>query len=272
MKNYFKKKKISFKMLVGIFGFIIFFLLLLGIGAIYCFKDSYSVESHIDDVKESKKKDTELYHTIGWISVEGTDLNMPVYQLHENKAPVNKEKYSWNVFNDGKFHNKMNIMGHNIFNLSSEPVIKDSLFYRFEELMSFVYYDVSKKNQYIQLTIDGKEYVYKIFSVAFLPITEINKFPNGEYTKKEINEQIQLLKKRSIYDYNVGIDSNDKLISLITCTRFFAGESGIEFVVSGRLVRPREFMTHYSVYKNDNYKNIEKILGGGLDEEDVESA
>ena len=80
------------------------------------------------------------------------------------------------------------------------------------------------------------------------------------------------MKDKSIYDYNVSIDSNDKLISLITCTRFFDGESGVEFAVSGRLVRPGEFMMHYSVYKNNNYKKIEKILGGDLDEEDVESA
>ena len=271
MRYFLKKLSMCFRIFICILSIVIFCILLVGINFIYCFRDSYSVESHIDDVKSSKKKDTDLYHTIGWISVEGTNLNMPVYQLHKNIAPVNKEKYSWNAFSDGKFHNKINIMGHNIFNLSSKPIVKDNTFYRFEELMSFIYYDVSKRNQYIQLTIDGEEYVYKIFSVGFLPIYEINEFPSGEYTEDEINEQIYFLKKKSIYDYNVDINSEDKLISLITCTRFF-GRKDNDFVVSGRLVRQGESMNHYSVYKNDRYKKIEKILGGDDNEEDVESA
>ena len=272
MRYYLKKLSISFKTMIFVLLVMFCFLLLLGVNTIYYFNSSYLIKSHDKDIRKAKEKDNSKYHTIGWISVEGTDLNMPVYYLDNNVAPVNREKYSWDVHSDGKFHNKMNIMGHNIFNLSSKPMIKSSLFYRFEELMSFIYYDFSKKNQYIQLSMNNKEYVYKIFSVSFLSKFEISTFPTGEYSIDEINKQISLLKDNSIYDYNIDVNSDDKLISLITCTRFFDGNNTDEFIVSGRLVRAGERLNHYYVGKNKKYEKIEKILGGNENEEDMEVA
>ena len=177
--------------------------------------------------------------------------------------PVEKEKYVWNVSSDGVFRNKMDIMGHNIYNLSSTPKISSPNFKRFEELMAFVYYDFAKDNKYIQLTIDGKDYVYKIFSVDFLDAVDVDMFPTGEYETDDLKYQIDLFKKTSLYDYNVDVNEDDYLISLITCTRFFGTDKYIDFLVNGRLVRDGESIKNYSVKINhDNYDKVEKILRG----------
>ena len=76
--------------------------------------------------------------------------------------------------------------------------------------------------------------------------------------------------KYNIYDYDVEVDQNDSIISLITCTRFFGVDQNLEFYVSGRLLRGGETTSDYKVEKAKNYKDVEKVLeGDGEDEEDV---
>ena len=63
---------------------------------------------------------------------------------------------------------------------------------------------------------------------------------NKEYmTKKQVLNYAKEAKKNSYYDFDVDIDSNDKLITLTTCTRFF-GMNYVSIVVDGRLVREGE--------------------------------
>ena len=61
----------------------------------------------------------------------------------------------------------MNIFGHNIFNLGPSPKKSSNNFKRFEELMNFIYHDFAQENKYIQFTINGKDYVYKIFGFEY---------------------------------------------------------------------------------------------------------
>ena len=82
------------------------------------------------------------------------------------KYPVDKDKYVWLINASNQYKDFIIINGHNIMNLSSNPKIKEKGFTRLEALMAFVYYDFAKENQYIQYTVDQKDYLYKIFSVA----------------------------------------------------------------------------------------------------------
>ena len=106
----------------------------------------------------------------------------------------------------------------------------------------------------------------KFFSVGFIYHADAIVFPKGDYDKDELNYQINLFKKISIYDYDIDVNSNDDLISVVTCTRFF-GNSDKEFIVSGRLIRENESIKNYSLKKNSNYKEVENILKGDGDDE-----
>ena len=248
--------------LIGIFG--IFFM---------HGKNYYKIESRVNDIKVAKNSDNSDYDTIAWLRVQGTNIDFPIIlgKKDDFEYPVQLESFAWSMGEDDKFHNKINIMGHNIFNLSSQPKKKSETFHRFEELMAFVYEDFAKDNKYIQLTIDGEDYLYKIYAVDFLYAADVILMPKGENTKEDLDEQIKLYKDKSLFDYDVKVDSSDKLISLVTCTRFFGTESYIDFVVNGRLVRPGEKIKNYRVVKNDkNYEKIEKILKG--DDENEKTA
>ena len=134
------------------------------------------------------------------------------------------------------------------------------IFQRFEDLMSFAYYDFAKDNKYIQFTLGDKEYLYKIFSVGFIPSYEVDLFPEKSVDGVKMKKHIQYLKDYSIYDYSINVNENDSVISLITCSRLI--DAYQDFVVSGRLVREKEMISDYKVVKNDNYKKVENILKG----------
>lgn len=275
-KNTKKGKKQKQIMLLVSFTIVILALFIVAIFEIFVNNKSYySVKSRISDVTMAKdSNNNENYQVIGWVKVQGTKLDMPILTGIDDDAdfPVKMEKYVWDSTGDGKFHNKLNIMGHNIYNLSSQPKKSSNKFNRFEELMSFVYYDFAKENKYIQITIDNKDYLYKIFSVDFINAVDVDMFPKGEYSKDDMKYQIDLFKQNTLYNYDVDVNENDSLVSLITCTRLFGTDKYIDFLVNGRLVRDGEKIDDYSVKKNkSNYKKVETILKGD-DENESDSS
>lgn len=259
-----KNKDIKSKLylIIGIIA-----ILLVGLIVLLCFKfinqrDYYRIDSRVSKFKEEKKINDE-YSTVGWLKVQGTDIDMPVvYTENFSKPfPMELEEFAWTTMGDDKIHNMMRVTGHNLYNLSSKPKIKSKNFHRLEELMAFVYYDFAKENKYIQYTVDGKDYVYKIFSVSF--VSENRGFyPFKDYDKKIMKETIDFYKKESMYDYKIDVKETDNLISLSTCTRFFGQSGKTNFHVVGRMVREDEKIDNYRVIKNKNYNEVEKKLKG----------
>ena len=56
--------------------------------------------------------------------------------------------------------------------------------------MSFVYLDFVKENKYVQYTFNGRDYVYKIFSVSFEKRSDIPKFTREDFSKKEMKDYL----------------------------------------------------------------------------------
>ena len=175
--------------------------------------------------------------------------------------------YLWNEINSEKLYNKVNIMGHNILNLSSHPDVDLKQFSRFDDLMSFVYYDFIKDNKYIQYTVDGKDYIYQIFSVNFDYQENLDLYTYGNYSKKNMKKYIDKVRKNSIYDFNVKVSDSDNIISLITCTRMYGADDQKEFIVNAKMVKNDKKLYNYKVSKNNNYKKIEKMLKGDVEDE-----
>ncbi len=235
--------------------------------------DYYSQQDRTKEISESKKTDAADYNTIGWIQVQGTNIDMPVLKAVGDgfTPPVEKEGYGWVENSDSSYHNVINVLGHNVFNLGPNPKLTSNTFKRFEELMGFVYHDFAKENEYIQLTIDGKDYVYKIFAVSFINASDAVVFPNGEYSDKQKARYLELVKENSIYDYDVDVSASDDFVSVSTCTRMLGSDVYVNFFVTGRLVRENEKYDNYIVEKNDNYKKIDKVLKGDDDNEESDA-
>ena len=232
--------------------------------------DYYKLDSRIDKINNSVEFQNSSYETMGWLRVQGTNLDLPIVRSDmEEGFPVELESFGWSENSDNKFHNNIRINGHNIFNLSKHPKLKSDLFQRFEELMNFMYYDFAKNNKYIQLTIDGKDYIYKIFSTGLVSPTEKTLFPHSDdIDKDDFKEYKERLDKLNFYNYDVDVNENDKLITLSTCTRFYGADNKYEFYVTARLLREDEKIDNYKVTKGSNYKKVEEVLKGDDDNEE----
>lgn len=239
------------------------------IGAIffYLMSDYYQVENRVEHLKKYAKNDTDEYSTVGWLRVQGTNIDYPVIYAPDYDFNSKTDDFVWNEVDTNKLLNKVTVSGHNILNLSSNPVMTDSSHKRFEQLMSFVYYDFVKDNKYIQYTFNGKEYLYKIFSVSFVEEDKLDLFVREDYSKKKMDEYIKQSLKDSFFKFDIDVNNSDKIISLITCTRMYGYGSDKQFRVDARLVRKDELKTNYNVSEKSNYKEILDIMKGGEENE-----
>lgn len=210
----------------------------------------YASESRIEKTSSTKIANAT---TVGWLMVQGTNIDYPVIKETE-EAYLTGEDYLWQPNNYVEKQNREVIYGHNILNVSSNPLITDPTHSRFEQLMSFVDYDFAKDNLYVQYTKDGKDVLYKIYAVSF----DYRENENGDSyeDKNELTTYINNVRKLSIYDYDVDVNSSDDLISLITCTRYFGLYGKTQFRVDARRVRESEKNVKYSVETNQNYDII----------------
>lgn len=212
--------------------------------------------------KLEKFRSVEKQKAMAWIRVSGTNIDLPVmyYDIVEDISDPTYD-IAWSYTNDKTLPDKSTVFSHNVLNVSSNPLISDKNHRRFEQLMAYIYYDFAKDNQYIQYTINNKNYLFKIYGVSFVQTDDIESYSSNR-TEKELKKYIQNVKKNSYFQYDTDVDSQDRLLSLVTCTRFFGSDTNYSFVVDARLLRKKERVGKSKVVEKDNYKKIKKIMEG----------
>ena len=216
----------------------------------------YKIEDRTTQLKEFRYFNSKA---TGWLKIQGTDIDMPIMLLYDVED-VSDPKYDIGWTDDKGKQPLVIIKSHNMRNVSSHPLINDKNHARFEQLMGFVYYDFAKNNQYIQYTVDGKNYLYRIYSVFFTNSDYVNKIGDN-YTKDDRNEYINKSKKNSLYLYeNSKTLSDDDLLVLVTCTRFYGLSDNDQFVVNARRVHKDERIKKYGVREKKNYQKVKKVL------------
>ena len=183
------------------------------------------------------------YKKLGWLQVQGTNIDLPIL---DSKSAANYDEinysYAWSSAYYNANANRQVILGHNIMNVSSDPMMPNKDLVNFEELMAFVYYDFAKDNLYLQYTKDGKDEIYLIYSIGFYS------YSDGDVVESiEEDEYIKKVKKNSIYKYDVDVNNNDSIITLKTCTRMFGYGENEEFQIDARKLRKNEKITKYDV-------------------------
>ena len=90
----------------------------------------------------------------------------------------------------------------------------------------------NKENQIIKLSTENKNTLWQIFSIYTVPSESYyltHTFANDESYQKFINTMLS----RSIYDFKVNVDVDDKLLTLSTCLDF----DGNRIVVQAKLIK-----------------------------------
>ena len=155
--------------------------------------------------------------TVGWIIVNNTDINYSVVKSTDNDFYLNhsfdksNNSAGW-VFAD--YRNKFDgtdkniiIYGHNRRN--------GSMFSSLKNILKEDWY-LNESNYIVTLYTPQKTFKYKVFSVYKIVATD-------SYTKTSFNSDFEYenflneIKKNSIYNFNVNLTQNDKILTLSTC-------------------------------------------------------
>ena len=210
----------------------------------------YTIESRISNIDNTKIADSPA---IGWLRVQGTNIDTPIVKRTDKVEESVGYNYLWLSEYYFENENRKVIYGHNIRNVSSYPEVGNKDHIKFEQLVSFAYDDFAKENLYIQFSDGKEEKLYKIYAVTFNNQSEEY---GKSYKKEELKDYIKQVKYNSIYNYDVDVNEDDELISLITCTRYFGRYEKTQFKVDARRVRKNEKINKYSVETNSNYDII----------------
>ena len=249
-------------LLVAIGGLLVFGLVKL----VANFKPFYETKERTENITKYNKTH-EQTKAVAWIRVQGTNIDYPVI-YSDGTVNIQEiiEDFTW-VLNDiEEVKNKIFVLGHNIRNVSRNPIITDKNHTRFEQLPSFMYLDFIEDNKYVQFTINGKDYLYKIFSVSIVKDSELS-YQTTSLEKEDLKEYIDKSLKESYYDFDIDIDENDNIITLATCTRFYGYSPRYTYKIDARMVRDNEKIKNYKVEENNNYKEIQKTMKGGVEDE-----
>ena len=248
----FKRKKILYILLILL---VILIIVLLLISSHSPGKKLKIMDVSFDDrTEELSKVSFDEAIPVGWVQVQGTNIDLPVLIVGINADIPVTENYSWQSINYNQGENREVIIIHNLLNLSSNPSTNMKELNFFEGLMAFVYHDFAEENLYIEYLKDGKREVYAIYAAGFYD----NEYDLGQSysSPKNINNYIEMVRNNSIYDYDIEVDSSDKLITLKTCTRFFGNSEKQQFQIDARKLSDDEKTYYYSVEKNSLYYEL----------------
>lgn len=195
-------------------------------------------------VQELSEFNSGKYYKIGWLQVQGTNIDVPILDSTSNEDNLDYS-FGWRSPNYITGENREVLLGHNILNVSSSPISSNENLQDFESLMSFSYYDFAKNNLYIQYTKDGKEELYLIYAIGFYDYNYDNSESFSDSEK--VKEYIKKVRNNSLYDYDIKVDENDELLTLKTCTRYFGTNEKQQFIVDARKLRKGEQTVKYSV-------------------------
>lgn len=153
--------------------------------------------------------------TVGWLTVNGTNIDYPIVKHSDNNYYLNKDfenntnRYGW-VFMDYR---------NSAPNLSKNTIIygHDSGGVMFANLYKVLYrsWYTNKNNQIITFNTENESSKWQIFSIYKIDTT--NDYLKVSFTKNEFNNFINMITNRSIYNFNVQVNENDQILTLSTC-------------------------------------------------------
>ena len=155
--------------------------------------------------------------TIGWLTINNTKINYPIVQADDNEFYLKRD-----------YNKDRNILGwlymdyrNNIYNMSNNTIIYGHnikgglMFGTLRYALNESWYK-NEQNQIITFNTLEKNMKWKIFSIYRIPVTNDYLYANF-YDNKEFLEFANKLKARSIYDFNIELKEEDKILTLSTC-------------------------------------------------------
>ena len=118
----------------------------------------------------------------------------------------------------------------------------------FSLVMSYHYTDFAQQNPFIYFSTTEQDYVFQVFAAFYTDLSFGYNFAN--MTQEQTQQVIAEAKAKSRQNYNVSVTSEDKIITLSTCTRMYGNTNNQRFVVMAKLVPAGTPSTTISTHTN----------------------
>lgn len=155
--------------------------------------------------------------TVAWINVKGTNINYPVVQTDDNSYYLTHSfdgsfnKAGW-VFMD--YRNDVDNLSNNTV-LYAHGRLDKTMFGSLRDVLSETWFN-NKDNYVVRLSSVNYNTLWQVFSVY--TIEEENYYiTTGFNSDKEYNDFLSTLSNRSIHDFNVDVNNQDKILTLSSC-------------------------------------------------------
>lgn len=171
--------------------------------------------------------------TVGWLTVNNTRIDYPVVQAKDNDYYLrrdyyqNKNRHGW-IFmdyrnNPDELNENTIIYGHNLANQTMFGTLRYAL---------NSYWYKKSANQIITFNTPNENMKFQIFSIYTIPTT--NDYLDITFpTTDAYQSYIDLVKGRSIYDFNIEVTTADKILTLSTC----ANGNDKRLVIHAKLIK-----------------------------------
>ena len=178
--------------------------------------DKYSNISFLSvDFTELLQKNSD---TVAWIKVNNTNVNYSVVQTNDNeyylKHDFNKNS-NFGGWVYGDYRDDFTYFGNNTI-LYAHNLINRTMFGSLIWCQKEAWY-TNEENQYIKISTPTSNTIWKIFSIYQIK-PEVYYLKTYFETTEEHQEFLDTLKSRSIYNFNEELTTNDKILTLSTCS------------------------------------------------------
>lgn len=166
------------------------------------------------DFNELKKQNPD---TAGWLQVGGTNINYPFVQTSDNKFYLNhnfnkiKNIAGWAFmdYRNNKYEYDRNtiIYGHALKSGAIFGTLKNILKENWQN---------NTNNHIVKLSTETENTLWQVFSVYTVPTTS-DYLQTTFLSDEEFLTFANMLKDRSVYNFNTNINPTDKILSLSSC-------------------------------------------------------
>ncbi|MDL2233947.1 class B sortase [Ruminococcaceae bacterium OttesenSCG-928-L11] len=233
-----------------------------------------------DQIMDMKAENAD---TVGWLVVPNTDINdVVVCDFTDNEYYLRKNFYGDYDFNGvfyadrrSKFEdggsrdgigNNTTIYGHAM----TDNMENDAYEIKFGPLHNFRDETFAKNTPYIYFSTAGEDMVWEVFAVFFANRNKVA-YNRNDLSQEEIYNMVKNdALPRSIYNYDVDVKADDKILTLSTCAYVLPNgtptnypKTHYRYVVMARLVEPGATLKEQASFKvnknpivdEDNYPN-----------------
>jgi len=156
--------------------------------------------------------------TVGWLTVNNTNINYPIVQTDDNEYYL-KHAYDKSTNQAGwlfvDYRNNLDNMNQNTIIYGHNVIKNDVMFGSLKYVLNPSWY-TNDSNLNITFNIKNANYTWRVFSIYV--IDAVTDYLQTDFsTYEDYLTFLNMLKSRSIYDFNVDFDEDDKILTLSTC-------------------------------------------------------